>query len=104
MILQIFFGVGFRQRAAEYREILTEDKGDAAINRAIAGHHAVAGDRSVGHTKIGAAMFDKHIPFFEAAWIEQNFDTFASAELAPLVLRVDAALASAQAGAGAFLF
>ena len=49
-------------------------------------------------------MLDEHVPFFEAARIEQHFDALAGAELAPLVLRVDAALPAAQAGGGAFLF
>src|SRR6185369_10981021 len=35
-------GVGFRQRAAEDREILREDEDQTAVDRAVADHHAVA--------------------------------------------------------------
>src|SRR5690606_7054282 len=37
-------GMRFRQRAAEYGEILAEDEDQAAVDGAVAGHHAVAGD------------------------------------------------------------
>ena len=99
-----FLGVGFGQRAAEHGEILAEHEHQPAVDGAVAGDHAVARGAGVGHAEVGAAMLDEHVPFFEAARIEQDFDTLAGAELAAFVLRVDAALPSAQAGGGAFLF
>jgi hypothetical protein len=49
-------------------------------------------------------MLDEHIPFFEAARIEQDFNALAGTKFAPFMLRIDAALASTHTGAGAFLF
>jgi hypothetical protein len=38
----------------------------------------------------------EHVPLFEAAFVEQQFEPLARGQLAPLVLRIDAPLAAAQ--------
>jgi hypothetical protein len=50
-----------------------------------------------GHAEVGAAVLDEHVPLFEAALVEQQFDALARGELALGVLGVDALLAAAQA-------
>ena len=50
------------------------------------------------HPEIGAAMRDEHVEFLETVRIEQQFDPFASGQLALGVLRVDPFLAAAQTG------
>ena len=56
MILQIFCGVGFRERAAEDGEVLGEDVDQAAVDAAIAGDEAVAGDDLLVHAEVAAAV------------------------------------------------
>ncbi len=98
--------MGFRQRAAEDGEILRKDIDHAAIDRAPAGHDAVAIGAIVLHPEIGAAMGDEHVEFLEAALIHQQFDPLAGGQLAALVLRIDAPLPAAQSrlAAAAFQF
>ncbi len=49
-------------------------------------------------------MFDKQIPLFEAAFVEQHFDALARGELAFGVLGVDALLPTAEACGSALAF
>jgi len=49
-------------------------------------------------------MFLEHVPLFEGAVIEQQFDALTRGELALGVLGVDALLAAAQRRAAALLF
>ena len=91
-------GMRLGQRAAEHREVLREDEHHAAVDGAVAGHHAVAGDLAVGHAEIDAAVLLEHVPFFEGAVVEQQFDALARRQLALGVLGVDALLAAAEAG------
>jgi hypothetical protein len=49
-------------------------------------------------------MLDKHIPFFKAAFVEQQVKALAGGQLALGMLGVNALLTTAQAGAGAFVF
>ncbi len=98
-----FLGVGLRQRTAEHGEILAEYEDHPAIDGAVAGDDAIARRAGVGHAKVVAAMLDEHIPFFEAARIEQHFDALAGAELAALMLGVNPALPAAKTGSSAFL-
>ncbi len=88
----------FRQRAAEYREILGEDIDDAAIDRAPAGDDAVARDLRLLHAEIGAAVLDEHVELLERALVEQKLDPLARRQLAARMLRVDALLAAAEPG------
>ena len=58
-------GMGFRQGAAEHGEVLREDEDETAIDGAVAGDDAVAGNLLLVHAEIGATMLDEHVPFFE---------------------------------------
>ena len=104
MILQIFSACASRQRAAEHGEVLAEDEDQPAVDRAVAGDHAVARDLLLLHAEIGAAMLDEHVPFLEGAGVEQQLDALAGGELALGVLGVDAALAAAGPRRRALLF
>ena len=95
--------VGFGKRAAENGEILAVDEDDAAVDGAVTGDAAVAGDFLVVHVEVGAAMLDEHVVFLEGIRIHQHVDALARGELALGVLRFDAHLAAALAGAVAFL-
>ena len=77
-----FLRVRLAKRTSEHREILGEDEDGAAIHRAPAGDHAVAGDFGLLHAEIGAAMFDEHVEFLERSVVEQQFDAFARGQLA----------------------
>ena len=96
--------VGLPQRAAEHGEVLGEQEHGAAVHRAPAGHHAVAGDFRLLHAEVGGAVLDEHVELLERALVEQQLDALARGQLAALVLRVDARLAAALAGARAPLF
>ena len=86
--------VGFRERAAEHREILREHVGRAAVDQAIAGDEAVAVDDLFLHAEVVAVMADQLVGFLEGAFVEQQIDAFARGELAFGVL-AGAALVSA---------
>ena len=53
-----------------------EYKDQAAVNSAVADNDTVARDMLLVHIEVSAAMFDKHIPLFEAVVIQQQIDTF----------------------------
>ncbi len=97
-------GMGFRQGAAEDGEVFREDIDEAAIDGALAGDNAVAGDLLLIHAEIGALMLNEHVVFFEAAFIQQHFDTLPRAELAFGVLAFDSCSATALTGLFAFGF
>ena len=63
--LDDFLGVGLRKRAAKHREVLGEDIDRPAVDRAMPGDHAVAGDFLVRHAEIDTAVFHEHVPFLE---------------------------------------
>jgi hypothetical protein len=86
--------VGLGQRAAEDGEVLAEDIDQAAVDRAPAGDHAVAGDFCL-HAEVGAAVLDEHVELLEGALVEQQLDALARGQLALGVLRLDALLAAA---------
>src|SRR5208337_4959279 len=92
------------ERAAEHREILGENIGDAAVDRAPARDHAVAWDFARLHAEIDAAMLDEHVVFLERSIVEEQGDALAGGQLAPFVLGFDTLDASAQAGFGAAAF
>ena len=93
--------VRFGQRAAEDGEVLGEHVGLAAVDRAPAGHHAVARGALRRHAEVGGAVRDEHVELLERALVEQQLDPFARGQLALLVLRRDALLSAAEASGGA---
>ena len=96
--LMIFCACVSRERAAEHGEVLGEQIDRAAVDRAPAGDHAVAGDFRLLHAEVGGAVLDEHVELLERALVEQQFDALARGQLAALVLGLDARLAAAQAG------
>ncbi len=91
------------QGAAKDREVLAEHEHQPAIDGAVTDDDAITDDLLLGHVEIGAAMLDEHVPFFEAAFVEEQFDALAGAQLALGVLGVDALLAAAEFGGSAFV-
>ena len=90
--------VRFRDRAAQNGKVLAEDIDHAAIDGAPAGDNAITGVLRFLHVKIGAAVGDKHVEFFERAFVKQKVDPFTGAELALRVLGRDTAGPAAGAG------
>ena len=80
----------FGQRAAEHGEVLGEHIGDAAVDGAPAGDHAVAGDLGLLHAEIDAAVLDIHVELLEGALVEQELEPLPRGELAARVLGLDA--------------
>ena len=90
--------VGFRQRSAKDREVLREGVDDAAVDAAVAGDDAVAGNDLRAHPEIGAAVRDQLVDLFERAGIEEPFHALARRELALLVLLAQPLFAAAELG------
>ena len=59
----------FRQSATKYREVLAVHKYQTAVDHAVAGDHTIARNFVVLHTKVGAAVLHKHVPFFKGAFV-----------------------------------
>ena len=83
-------GIGFRERAAENREILGKDVDQATLNPAEAGDEAVTRGALLLHPEIGAAVADELIKLLERAFIQQQVDALARSELPGLVLALAA--------------
>src|SRR4029079_13042235 len=90
-------GVGLRQRAAEDGEVLGEEEDHAAVDRAVAGDDAVAGNALAVHAEIAAAVDDESVELDEGRRVEQQLDALAGSELALRVLLGDALVAAALA-------
>ena len=71
----------------------------AAVDAAVAGHHAVARDDLLGHAEVAAAVGDELVDLLEGAGIEQQVDALARGEPAAVVLPLQPLLAAAQLGA-----
>ena len=91
-----FLRVGFRYGTAKHGKVLAKHIDQAAIDGAPSRDHPIAAWLAFGHPKIGAAMGDEHIIFFEGAFIEQQFDPFACGQLAFAVLGINALLPAPQ--------
>ena len=96
--------MGFGQRTTEHGEVLAEHEHQTAVDGAVAGHHPVTWDVVLVHAEVGTAVLDEHVPFLEAATVEQHLDALTCGQLALLVLGVDTLLAAAQAGRSTLLF
>ena len=91
-------GLRERERSAKHCKVFREHIDQTAIHRAMACDYAIAGNALFLHAEIVAAMFDKHVGFFETTFVEQNRDALAGGELALLMLAFDPLLATAQTG------
>ena len=94
---------GLTQGATEHGEVLGVDVDDAAVDGAVTGDDAVAEVLLLVETEIDGAMGHEHVSLFEAAFVEQDGDTFAGSHLALRMLGVDALLAATETGLTAFL-
>ena len=98
------FGVRLGKRPAEHGEILAVDEHQPAVDHAVAGDHTVTRDLVVLHAEVHAAVFDKHVPLFEGAFVQQHFEALARGELALGVLGGNALFAAAKTRGGTLLF
>ena len=96
MILTILAALDFGEGAAEDGEVLREDEDDAAVDAAVAGDEAVAGDALVVHAEVGSAVGYEFVGLFEGAFVEEEVDALAGGELAGF------GFAGAALGASAF--
>ncbi len=96
--------MAFAERTAEHREVLRIDEHQTPVDRAAAGHHAVAGDDLLGHAEVDGVVLDVHVEFLEAALVEKDLEPLARGQLALGVLRRDALFAPAHPRGGAATF
>ena len=71
----------------------------AAVDAAVPGHDAVAGNDLLGHPEVAAAVGDELVDLFEAAGIEQRVDALAGREPPAVALALEPRLAAAELGA-----
>src|SRR5258708_14223018 len=66
-----------RQATAEDGEIVTEDANLAAVDRAVSGDHAVAGNFSFRHVEVGDSMRLELVELDERSAVKQEFHPLA---------------------------
>ena len=93
--MQIFCALVSESEPPKHGEVLREDVDQAAVDAAVAGDEAVAGDDLLVHAEIAAAVGDELVDLFEGALVEQQFDALAGGQLAFLVLALAALGAAA---------
>ena len=96
----IFEALASRERATKDGEVLREHVHEATIDAAIAGDEAVTRRALRFHAEIMGLMANKLVELFERAFVEQQVDAFARAELALLVLAFAALCSAALFGFG----
>src|SRR4029079_5194921 len=94
-------GVPLGGGAAEHGEVLGEDIGHAAIDRAPTGDDAVPRETVLVGVEIGVAVFDEHVKFFERIGVEKQLDALSRGQLAAGVLRCNSRFTPAQSGSAA---
>ena len=104
MTLQIFSAWASDRRAAEHGEILQKTKTRRPLTVPWPVTTPSPGTLLLVHAEIGAAMLDEHVPFFERACVEQQFDPLAGGQLALGVLAFDPPLTATGPRRGAHLF
>ena len=65
-----FLGVHQTQTAADDGEVLGEDVNQSAVDRAVAGHYAVAVHLLLFHAKVGASVLSKGIQFYKTVGVQ----------------------------------
>ncbi len=78
--------MGGGQGPTEHGKILRKDENPPTIDQPMAGDNAIAADFLILHPEIGAVMFDKHVPFFKRAWIQQQIQPLPRGQLSLAVL------------------
>ena len=89
------------ERAAEHGEVLAEHENEPAVDRAVAGDHAVAQVALRVEAEIRGAVRDEGVELDERAGIEQKLQALTRGQLAAFVLRVDSFLPAAELRLGA---
>lgn len=70
----------------------------------MASDDTITGNAVFGHAEINTIMFDKHVPFFEGAFVKQHIKAFTRGELSLGVLIINTALATTHGSFGALRF
>ena len=94
MTLQILSATDLAEAAAEDGEVLGEDEDGPAVDGAPSGHDRIAGGPLVLDAEPDRLVADEHVDLLERALVEQELDSFASGQLAQVVLAVDRPLAA----------
>ena len=81
--------MGMTDAAAEDGEILGVDIDQASVDGAVAGDHAIARNLAIGQAEVIAVMGDEDVHFAEAAFVEQQLETFTRRHLALRMLPRD---------------
>jgi hypothetical protein len=96
--LHDLLGKRLRERASEHREILREDVNQPPVDLSVARDHAIAVEFLRLQPEVRRPMDDEAIQLDKRALVEKKIEPFARGELAFLVLRLEARLASALLG------
>ena len=82
----------FAKAAAVDREILRKGVDLAAVDGAVAGHHAVARNDVAVHAEVTASVFDQAVHLLEAALVEEHFEALTRRHLSTGMLCLNAGL------------
>ena len=96
--LDDLLAVDLAEAAAEHRGVLAEDAHLAAVDGAVAGHHAVAERPLVRQAEVGAAVPGQRVQLDERTLVEQREDALAGGQLALGVGLLDRCLADRVQG------
>jgi hypothetical protein len=96
--LDDLLAVHLAEAAAEHRGVLAEDADLAAVDGAVAGHHAVTERPLVRQAEVGAAVPGEGVQLHEGTLVEQREDALAGGQLAPGVGLLDGCLADRVQG------
>src|SRR5688572_8804160 len=84
------------QASSEHGKVLREDESQAAVDRAISRHDAVARHALLVHAKVLAKVLHELVILAEASGVQQHFEALACCQLTLLVLLGNSVCATAQ--------
>ena len=87
---------GHAHRAGHHREVVGAHRGQAPVDLAVAGDHAVGRGVDAVHRALGEVRAPVHAQLDERAVVDQQRDALARGQLLALVLRGDLLLAAAE--------
>ena len=91
-----FQAVHLTEASTVDREILRKGVHLTAVDGAVAGDHAVAGNDVPVHAKVSAAVFHQSVHLLETAFVEQHFQALTRGHLSTGMLGLDAGLTAAH--------
>ncbi|CDE07508.1 predicted acetyl-CoA carboxylase [Prevotella sp. CAG:485] len=94
---------GFRQRAAEYGEVLCENIYQTAFNCAVAGYYTIAKGMFLVLAEVGATVCYKHIQLLKRTLVKELGNAFAGGVFAACMLFFNSLFAAAEACLSSFL-